>query len=148
MISLLAHSGDSFVVMPCLFILWLLGDDSLKTLAVSLAIGSFSSLVITSVIKYTIRRTRPPGEWGKFYRKTDPYSFPSGHSANTMTLSMIMLLRFSPGPGFLMIFWAGLVGFSRIFMGVHYLSDITGGYILGVLVGLIFCVIVHFGRFF
>lgn len=69
-------------------------------------------------------------------------SFPSGHTANASTLMLLALLpALRPGPqkrqtalfaaGFL---WACVVGFSRIVAGAHFLSDVTMGLALGLLV--------------
>ena len=135
-LSVLAHSGDVFIVGPALAILWWFGKPSIRTLAIVLASGAVLSVALIYIIKFSVRRNRPPGEWGTFYRRTDPYSFPSGHAAKTMTLAIIVLGSGRILPGFLMLIWAFLVGFARIALGVHYLSDITVGYLVGLLVGI------------
>jgi undecaprenyl-diphosphatase len=142
-LSLLAHSGDVFVVAPALVILWWFGEPSIRMLAIVLACGAILSVAFIYVIKFSVRRSRPPGEWGSFYRRTDPYSFPSGHAAKTMTLAIIVLGSGRILPGFLMLVWAVLVGFARIALGVHYLSDVTVGYLVGFLVGVASALIVR-----
>lgn len=142
-LSLLAHSGDVFVVAPALVIVWWFGDAPLRTFAVVLAAGAVLSVAFIYAIKFSVRRDRPPGEWGSFYRRTDPYSFPSGHAAKTMTLAIIVLGSGRIWLGFLMLIWAVLVGFARIALGVHYLSDVTVGYFVGLLVGITSAVVVR-----
>ena len=142
-LSLLAHSGDVFVVAPVLVLVWWFGDAPLRTLAVILAAGAVLSVAFIYAIKFSVRRDRPPGEWGSFYRRTDPYSFPSGHAAKTMTLAIIVLGSGRIWLGFLMLIWAVLVGFARIALGVHYLSDVTVGYFVGLLVGITSAVVVR-----
>ena len=91
--------------------------------------------VIVLAIKFTIRRRRPEGEWGGFYRSTDPHSFPSGHAARAM---LIAILAIGLGPGWLAILlciWAPLVALARVAMGLHYVSDIAAGVVLGTLAG-------------
>ncbi len=92
------------------------------------------------VIKFTVRRRRPEGEWGGIYRKTDPHSFPSGHAARS---ALLATLAIGLGPawfGFLLLIWAPLVILSRAAMGVHYLSDVVVGAIMGVIIGVVILV--------
>jgi undecaprenyl-diphosphatase len=87
------------------------------------------------VIKFTIRRQRPEGEWGAIYRSTDPHSFPSGHAARAVMLAVVAM---GTGPAWfaaLLVVWAPLVCLARVAMGVHYLSDILAGMLLGLVLG-------------
>jgi membrane-associated phospholipid phosphatase len=134
-LSIVAHSGDSLVLIPSLALLWWLGRFSRSSIAVPLGIGYILSVLVTSIVKYAVRRRRPEGEWGALYRKTDPHSFPSGHASRTVTLSLIVLARDLTLAGVLLLAWSVLVGVSRIAMGVHYLLDVLAGYLLGLAVG-------------
>lgn len=136
-----AHSGDSWFWGAALLILWLLGNAFWRQWAVVVlaSIGVLALLVFP--VKQLIRRKRPEGLWGMIYRKTDPHSFPSGHAARAF---LIAVLATALGPGWLapvLWIWAPLVSLARVAMGVHYLSDILGGLMLGVLAGLL---ILHF----
>lgn len=134
---LLAHSGDSWFWLLGLGLLWWFGDEYWQQLAVRMLIGIGITAVVVMVIKFTVRRSRPQGEWGRIYRRTDPHSFPSGHAARCMMLAVLVL---GSGPlwlGLLLLIWAPLVGWGRISMGVHYPSDILAGMTLGALLGVI-----------
>jgi len=130
-----AHSGDSAVLVPVLALLWWLEGFSLRALSLALAIGFALSVLITTIVKYAVRRRRPAGEWGAMYRRTDPHSFPSGHASRTVTLAVIVLARGLLLPGLLLVAWSLLVGLARIVLGVHYLVDVAAGYLLGLAVG-------------
>ena len=94
-----------------------------------------AAIVLT--IKFTIRRRRPEGEWGAMYRTTDPHSFPSGHAARAI---LIAVLALGLGPWWLALIlclWAPLVSLARVAMGVHYLSDVVAGAVLGALAGIV-----------
>ncbi len=132
-----AHSGDSWFWAVALLVLWFVADPFWKRWAVVMAgsIGTLALLVFP--LKRLIRRKRPEGLWGGIYRRTDPHSFPSGHAARAF---MIAVIATGLGPGWMCVLlwiWAPLVALSRVAMGVHYVSDIIGGFFLGVLSGLL-----------
>jgi len=135
--AFLAHSGDSWFWWAGLALLAWLGDSFWRSWALTVLISIVVLAVIVLAVKFTIRRRRPEGEWGRFYRSTDPHSFPSGHAARAV---MIAVLALAMGPAWLAIVlcvWAPLVVLARVAMGVHYLSDVAAGVILGILAGLI-----------
>ena len=134
-LSLIAHSGDSLVLIPLLALLWWREDFARDSIAVPLAAAFLLSVVLTTLVKYLVRRRRPKGEWGAMYRKTDPHSFPSGHASRTAALTVVALARGLPLPGLLLAVWALLVGFARVALGVHYLLDVLAGYLLGLAIG-------------
>ena len=132
-----AHSGDSWFWAIGLFALWISGDSFWKQWAI-VQFASISLLVVlVLVIKFSIKRKRPEGEWGQIYRFTDPHSFPSGHAARAF---LIATIASGLGPAWLatvLWIWAPLVALARVAMGLHYLSDIVAGTLLGILVALI-----------
>ncbi len=133
----LAHSGDSWFWGLGLLLLWWFGDVNWKEWALVIFAGIAVLVVIVMSIKFVVRRRRPEGEWGGIYRNTDPHSFPSGHAARAF---MIAVLAIGLGPGWaglLLTVWAPLVALARVAMGVHYVSDIVAGALLGIVVGLI-----------
>ncbi len=65
------------------------------------------------------------------------YGFVSSHAANTFALASFTSLFFKvPIFSIFIFFWAALVSYSRIYLGVHYPGDIIFGALLGVLAGL------------
>lgn len=129
-----AHSGDSWFWAIGLFALWLSGNAFWKEWA-AVQFGSISLLaVMVLVIKFRVKRVRPAGEWGRIYRHADPHSFPSGHAARAFLLATIAS---GLGPAWLAALlwcWAPLVALARVAMGVHFLSDILAGALLGIVV--------------
>ncbi len=63
----------------------------------------------------------------------DPYSFPSGHTAGAFAIATMLTLRYSKNPEVYVpaFVWAGLVGYGRIYFGLHYPSDVFGGALVG-----------------
>ena len=135
--AILAHSGDSWFWLVGLILLWWQGTDYWKERAVALGAGILVTAIVVMVIKFTVRRSRPEGEWGQIYRSTDPHSFPSGHAARSMMLAVMAL---GLGPlwlGLLLLAWAPLVSLARVMLGVHYPSDVIAGMVLGALMGVL-----------
>lgn len=64
------------------------------------------------------------------------FGFVSSHATNTFTLAMLVsrILRLRPLTLTLFL-WAAIVCYSRVYLGVHYPGDITGGMILGSAIG-------------
>ena len=141
--AILAHSGDSWFWGLGLAGLWLidpagtaepLGDWRAWSLRISLGILGLAVLVLP--IKYFVRRRRPEGEWGAIYRTADPHSFPSGHAARA---ALLLTLITAWGPAWLrpaLWLWAPAMSLARVGLGLHYLSDLAGGLVLGVVAGI------------
>ncbi|MBV6645728.1 MAG: phosphatase PAP2 family protein [Cyclobacteriaceae bacterium] len=64
------------------------------------------------------------------------YGFASSHAANTMGLATFFSKLYPNTLGYLLIAWALLVSYSRVYLGVHYPGDIVVGMLLGVILGL------------
>jgi len=65
---------------------------------------------------------------------TNNFSFPSNHASNCFTFATLVGLNFPKARLFVFLV-AALVGFSRIYLGVHYPLDVFGGVVVGVLMG-------------
>lgn len=135
--ALFAHSGDSWFWLLGLGLVWVVSRGFWRERAWVMGIAILVTAVVVLAVKFTVRRQRPEGDWGEVYRSTDPHSFPSGHAARA---AMLAVLASSLGPAWfavLLLIWAPLVGLARVAMGVHYLSDVVAGGLLGVTMGWI-----------
>lgn len=102
-------------------------------LAVTTLVGGF----IDTVVKVVVDRDRPSLE--SPVASAHGQSFPSGHSMTSTVAYGALLLVFLPvvpkrvrwplvGAAVVLVL---LIGFSRLALGVHYISDVLGGYVLG-----------------
>ena len=88
-------------------------------------------------IKHVVARVRPCNrEFGKDLLIKHPahYSFPSGHTASSFAVSMVMFFML-PALFVPVVIYAVLMAFSRMYLLVHYPTDVIAGAILGVICG-------------
>ncbi len=85
--------------------------------------------------KYGFRRKRPAnaiGDVETYIKPADQYSFPSGHTSAAFLFASIVAGYWGVGWMFLpVVIWAALVAFSRMIMGLHFLSDLLFGVLVG-----------------
>lgn len=137
LLKIFAHSGDSWFWLAGLVLVWLTSEGFWRQRAIFLGVGLAFMAAAVILLKFTIRRPRPEGEWGQIYRIADPHSFPSGHAARSAALAVIGLVLGPPWFAIVMILWAPWVGIARVALGIHYLSDVLVGWMVGALMGLI-----------
>ena len=111
------------------------GDDWSD--AYRLTVSEIAALGTTVGVKYLVRRPRPYVRFSDVEARThvsrwDPYSFPSGHAAIAFALATSWTLShpkwYVAVPGYV---WATSVAVSRVWLGVHYPSDVLFGALLG-----------------
>lgn len=145
MAVLFAHSGDSWFWFIGLVVLYFTGSSPWKYRALVMVAGVVLLAVLVIIIKFTVRRRRPEGDWGQIYRATDPHSFPSGHAARAFMLAVLALGLGPAWLGITLIIWAPLVSLARVGTGLHYLSDIFAGMLVGAAAGgLVLLVLPYF----
>lgn len=112
-------------------------DKQVKINAAELILNIGVSTIITQALKRSIGRTRPADEYPDLIYPDQPnhdnQSFPSGHTslafATATTLSLEYKKWYVALPAFA---WAGSVGYSRMYLGKHYPTDVIGGIAVGV----------------
>jgi len=100
-------------------------------LVISMGIGA----VITQSLKYTVDRTRPADKYPNDIFVDHPRhgrSFPSGHTTIAFATATTLTLQYKKWyiavPAYL---WAGAAGYSRLYAGEHYPSDVLAGAAIG-----------------
>jgi len=106
-----------------------------------------------NLLKNTVQRVRPSHTTeltsqihlidypdGKLYRG-GKFGFPSSHATNSIVFAFFVIFFLSEKRKwitFAAICWAALIGYSRIYLGVHYPGDLLGGYIIGTFFAFLF----------
>lgn len=108
-----------------------------KSFGYKLAFICLTSAAINTIIKEIVKLPRPIGYEGiKSIRveTAEGYSFPSGHTQQSSSLFATLMIEFKKKwLYFIGALWILLVGFSRMYLGVHWPSDVIGGLIIGIL---------------
>src|ERR1700712_2545309 len=137
--QLLSWIGSPFVLAPAVMLaallMWWRG---LKDDAVLVVVAAFGGVVLDEVMKLHFKRLRPDVLWA--FVQEHSFSFPSGHSVLAMVTYGVIVyktqdrLRSRWAKAALMLGALLMVvgiGVSRVYLGVHYPSDVAGGEFLG-----------------
>lgn len=121
------------------------GNTRVKLLFAVLAVAATDQLSST-VAKSLFARARPFDVLVGVRQLVDAhgYSFPSSHAANTFAAGTFLALRFPRWRPVLVI--PVLVAYSRVYVGVHYPSDVLGGAALGAGIGWFFTLLERLAR--
>ena len=117
-------------------VVWLLVRGA-RRLAWFLAVVGIGGALVNTAVKVVVGRPRPV--FDEPLATALGKSFPSGHSMSSLVCYGALLVVFLPlvrrraRPAVVAAtsIWVLLIGFSRLALGVHFLSDVLGGYVLG-----------------
>src|SRR5207247_7553439 len=134
---LITMLGGTYILALFAIPLWLRGQ---REATFDFILILVLTVVVTTAIKYLVDRSRPcvdkafgapliPG----YGCDTEPDpSFPSGHASRAFALAGLVALRLRWRAGGAAMAFATLVGASRVYMGLHWPSDIIGGAYVGI----------------
>ena len=132
--------SEMFLVPFGAFVVWRLATAGRQHAAILFAVAAAGGEALDYVLKLLFHRTRPV----VFFGLTEPrtYSFPSGHSMLSAcffgVLAALVTMRMASYAQKLAV-WAAaaaatlLIGVSRVYLGVHYPSDVLAGYAAAVI---------------
>lgn len=120
-----------------------------KPKALKSVLLSFSALIVLNlivfIVKESVMRLRPVNEpslagFVRIISTPIDYSFFSGHASNSfaMTTFMVLCLRHKYKWVYIFYIWPLLFCFSRLYLGVHYPSDIAVGSLVGIIIAILF----------
>lgn len=133
----ITHLADalSLAILTTIFMLWLLWRLQI-TRAIILVAGMILSGLLTQSLKLFVARPRP----NFAVLAQDGFSFPSGHALGATVFFgflFFIILKNNKKHWIKLVFSILLpllilaVGFSRVYLGVHWTSDVIGGWVIG-----------------
>jgi membrane-associated phospholipid phosphatase len=136
MLSITSLGDPEFVVIIIVVSAgWLLWQRRLSEVKI-LILACTGALVLNQGMKIIFSRPRPT-LWPSLLHETS-FGFPSGHAIGSIVLYGLLAYFYAvyrphhaKGIYLLSILFIGLIGFSRLYLGVHYPTDIIAGYITG-----------------
>jgi len=130
-------AGDNGLIWILLSLLFLINKKTRNIGITALIALIVSTILGEGLVKNIIQRPRPHAEFPWIHLLIDKYtsySFPSGHTSSSFAVAYVLskyLNKFS------LVIWviAILIAFSRLYLFMHYPSDIVAGVVLGLLCG-------------
>ncbi len=138
--------GAVLTVMAVIIVIWLVWRRAYRG-AIAAAIVIIAGKIFVPVLKYGIQRPRPI----ELYSGAEIFSFPSGHATMAMLTFGILavLVSHSMGRWGRAVVYAtcGIaviaIAYSRVYLGVHWLSDVAGGLLFGAVMTAAFAVAIE-----
>lgn len=109
----------------------------LRTAAYAMLVACLAALLFSQIGKFICDRPRPPLLFFDIRLPDGPrfvHSFPSGHTTVTFAATVVWA-AYAPRLRWILFAVAGLVGLSRVYLGVHFPFDVLYGAVLGVVSG-------------
>lgn len=132
--------GIIFFLAPVAFIYY-----KKRKIEVSYFLSLAFSLSINLIIKLLAQRNRPNGIIEYRFLDIIDYSFPSSHTMIAFAMLPVNFESF-PRQKYYFLAYALLVGASRIYLGVHYLSDVVSGAFFGLVIGYVILLVSKKGK--
>jgi undecaprenyl-diphosphatase len=127
----IAHSGDSALWLVGAFLACVVGRgewyEGGRRVFLATAVGGGAIWLL----KQLFRRRRPTEDTHGLYLSLDVHSFPSGHAGRNACSVVWLMPLLSPPLQIGLFLWLGLLGLSRVALGVHYVSDVLVGFVVG-----------------
>lgn len=128
--SLGAHLGDGALWAVIGVALWVWGAPTIRALVLLSACAVLGASLLSTAVKYLVRRPRPQERRHFYVVRYDRYSFPSGHAVRMAAIAVVVW-RFAPALAPFGYPLALLISLCRVLVGVHYPSDVLAGLLIG-----------------
>ena len=147
-VKFITHLGDHGILWIALLLVLLCIPKTRKAALIGAATLLMTYIITNLCLKPLVARVRPyevVEGLTRIIEKQSDRSFPSGHTANSMAVGVILWkisqnyeklvdkkLYFPKAAGWFVLVLSILIGLSRLYVGVHYPTDVLGGAIIAI----------------
>ena len=143
-VTSLGNGGMIWIVATVLLMI----PKKTRKVGITSAVALLLSLIINNnIIKNTVQRPRPFATFKELQIIVpipSEFSFPSGHTASSFAAASVFFRQLPKKLGLPSVILAGIIGFSRLYVGVHYPTDVIAGVIMGILLSYLAEILVNF----
>lgn len=129
--TVIAHSGDGALWLIGASLAWVVGPGDWYEGGRRVFLATFLGGGVTWLLKQLFRRRRPTDGAHGLYFSLDVHSFPSGHAGRNACSVALLAPLLAPPLQIGLLLWLGLLGLSRVALGIHYVSDVLVGLAVG-----------------
>lgn len=135
-ISFIGNKGMIWIIIAVIFLV----VKKYRQCGIDLSIGLICSVLIGNLLlKNIVARSRPcwiNTDIDMLISVPRDFSFPSGHTLSSF-IAAVIILNYDKRLGSIALLIAVSIAFSRMYLYVHFPSDVFGGIILGIIIGLL-----------
>ena len=143
-ISFLGNGGWIWITAAILLMIF----KKTRKQGFTLALGLILCLLLNNLLLKNIIARQRPFDYDPSIRLIIPrpgeYSFPSGHTLTSFMAATVLWSADKKRFGIAALALASLIGFSRLYLQVHYLTDVLGGAVIGIVFGITAIAIINF----
>lgn len=143
-ITSLADKGWFWIVVGVALLLF----KKTRTVGVTVLISLLINHILTNeILKDLVGRPRPyiaSPEIITLIKQLSSYSFPSGHTSSSFAAALVLYRMMPKRVGIPAVILAAMIGFSRMYVGVHYPTDVLGGIVIGLIASVASYYLVQF----
>lgn len=136
-VTTIGNGGMIWIVFALILLAW----KKYRLTGAAAAMTLISNLVVINlIVKNLVDRTRPYAMIENLtilVSKPSDSSFPSGHAGHAFGVAIVIFLMMPKKYGIPALILAALISFSRLYVGVHYPTDVLAGIVIGSLMGFL-----------
>lgn len=141
-VTFITHLGNSGFIWIVLTVILLFIKKYRPVGLLSGASLASEYLVCNIILKNVVARTRPYEALASIHlliEKQPDFSFPSGHSASAFAAATVMFIMLPRRYGVPALIFAFIIAFTRLYVGVHYPTDVLAGALAGTFFACLYC---------